>query len=143
MTVRIPESHEDLLLEPIDGVLTTMMPDGQPQMSIVWVDFDGESILVNTTLERQKTRNMQKNPKVNLLVIDPSNGSRFLEVRGEMVEISGEGAIPHADKQTRAYSAGSQQHFYGDIYPEDQMSKETRVIVKITPMKITTDAIFS
>ena len=50
----IPNSHKDLLTEPINGVLTTMMSDGQPQMSIVWVDFDGEYVLINTTLERQK-----------------------------------------------------------------------------------------
>jgi hypothetical protein len=54
MTTAIPESHADLLLEPINGVLTTMMPDGQPQMSIVWADYNGEHVLINTTLERQK-----------------------------------------------------------------------------------------
>lgn len=143
MTATIPESHQDLLLRPVDGVLTTIMPDGQPQMSIVWADYDGRYVLINTTLERQKGRNMRANPKVNVLVIDPKNGSRFLEVRGEVAEITQEGAIAHADQQTRAYSNGSQRHFYGDIYPEEQEVKETRVIVKIAPKKITTDAIFS
>lgn len=143
MAIQIPESHEDLLLDPVNGVLTTMMPDGQPQMSIVWVDYDGESVLINTTLERQKGKNMQANPKVNVLVIDPQNVSRFLEVRGEVTEIAEEGAIPHADKQTRDYSHNTQLHFYGDIYPKEQQAKETRVIVKISPKKITTDAIFN
>ena len=143
MDVQIPDTHKDLLIEPVNGVLTTMMPDGQPQMSIVWVDFDGENVLINTTMERQKGKNMQANPKVNLLVIDPNNGVRFLEVRGEVVEISEEGAISHADKQTRAYSNNREQRFYGDIYPEEQQHKETRVIVKISPKKTTTDAIFS
>jgi PPOX class probable F420-dependent enzyme len=143
MTTQIPESHQDLLLQPIDGVLTTMMPDGQPQMSIVWVDFDGEYVLINTTLERQKGKNMQANPKVNVLVIDPKNGSRFLEVRGEVAKITEEGAIAHADKQTQAYSNHKKQRFYGDIYPQEQQEKETRVIVKVSPKKITTNAIFS
>jgi PPOX class probable F420-dependent enzyme len=143
MTTTIPESHLDLLLEPVNGVLTTMMSDGQPQMSIVWADYDGEHVLINTTLERQKGKNMKANPKVNVLVIDPQNGARFLEVRGKVVQITQEGAIAHADKQTRAYSNDVKQRFYGDIYPEEQMAKETRVIVKISPKKITTNAIFA
>ena len=143
MSGMIPESHQDLLLQPVNGVLTTMMPDGQPQMSIVWGDFDGRYVLINTTLERQKGKNMQVNPKVNLLMIDPKNAARFLEVRGEVVKITQEGAIEHADKQTSAYSNNSKQHFYGDIYPVEQQEKETRVIVKILPKKVTTDAIFT
>lgn len=142
MSVHIPESHQDLLLQPINGVLTTMMPDGQPQMSIVWVDYADEHLLINTTLERQKGENMQGNPKVNVLVIDPTNGGRFLEVRGEVAEIATDGAIPHANKQTQAYTNNRKQRFYGDIYPEEQQHKETRVLVKIAPLKITTDAIF-
>jgi PPOX class probable F420-dependent enzyme len=143
MVASIPESHQDLLLQPVNGVLTTMMPDGQPQMSIVWADYDGQYVLINTTLERQKGKNMSDNPKVNVLMIDPKNGARYLEVRGEVVEITQEGAIAHADKQAQAYSKGVQQRFYGDIYPEEQQEKETRVIVKISPKKITTNAIFS
>ena len=143
MTAIIPDSHLDLLLEPIDGVLTTLMPDGQPQMSIVWADYDGQCALINTTLERQKGKNMLANPKVTVLMIDPKNAARYLEVRGEVAEITQEGAIAHADKQAQAYSKGAQQRFYGDIYPEEQQEKETRVIVKIRPKKITTDAIFS
>ena len=143
MTIVIPESHQDLLLQPVNGVLTTMMADGQPQMSMVWVDYDGRYLLINTTLQRQKGKNMLADPKVNVLLIDPQNGARYLEVRGEVQEITQEGAIAHADKQTLAYTNGAKQHFYGDIYPEEQQAKETRVLVKIAPEKITTDAIFS
>ena len=80
--VPIPESHLDLVTRPVHGVLTTMMPDGQPQSSLVWVDFDGECAVVNTTLERRKGRNIAANPKVSLLVVDPSNTGRFIQVRG-------------------------------------------------------------
>ena len=100
MATTIPDSHKDLLVNPIHGVLTTMMPGGQPQMSIVWVDFDGTHVLLNSTLERQKGKNIQDNPKVNVLVIDPNNVARFIEVRGAMVEINQEIAIEHANKQT-------------------------------------------
>lgn len=112
-------------------------------MSIVWADYDGHYVLINTTLERQKGKNMQANPRVNVLMIDPENGALFLEVRGEVTEITQEGAITHADKQTRAYSNNTQHHFYGDVYSEQQQQKETRVIVKISPNKITNDAIFA
>jgi PPOX class probable F420-dependent enzyme len=143
MSNSIPESHVDLLLEPVNAVLSTLMPDGQPQMSIVWADYDGESVLINTTLERQKGKNMLLDPKVNVLIIDPKNGNRYLEIRGRVLGYTQEGAIPHADKQARAYSNNKQKHFYGDIYPKEQQELETRVIFKISPIKVNTDAIFS
>jgi PPOX class probable F420-dependent enzyme len=142
MTYHIPDSHLDLLIEAVNGVLTTMMPDGQPQMSIVWADFDDEEVLINTTLERQKGKNMRTNPKVNVLLIDPNNGARFLEIRGEVAGYTQDGAVSHANKQTREYSNNRKKRFYGDIYPEEQQEKETRVIFKIVPTKVTTDAIF-
>jgi PPOX class probable F420-dependent enzyme len=141
MAVSIPESHRDLLLQPVHGVLTTMMPNGHPQSSIVWVDYDGVHVLINTTLERQKGRNVLANPKATLLVVDPDNGSRWIEVRGRVVEITREGAEAHADKLTQRYTG--KQRFYGDIYPAEQQQKETRVIVKIEPLKVSLDAIFS
>jgi len=140
MAVPIPETHRDLLAGPIHGVLSTMMPDGQPQSSIVWTDYDGSYVLINTTLERQKGRNMRSNSKVALLVIDPKDVSRWIEVRGDVVEISRDGAEAHADKLTQLYTG--KQRFYGDIYPVEQKQKETRVIVKIEPLKISRDAIF-
>lgn len=140
MTTSIPESHRDLFQSPIHGVLSTMMPDGSPQSSIVWIDYDGESVLINTTLERQKGRNMQANPRVALLVIDPQDASRWIQVRGRVIEITQEGAERHADKLTRRYT--NKPHFYGDIYPVARKEQETRVIVKIQPLKISLDAIF-
>ena len=140
MAVPIPDTHRDLLTQPIHGVLSTMMPDGQPQSSIVWTDYEGAYVLINTTLERQKGRNMCANPKVTLLVIDPQNDSRWIEIRGNVVEICRHGAEAHADKLTQLYTG--KQRFYGDIYPVEQKQKETRVIVKIEPLKISLDAIF-
>jgi PPOX class probable F420-dependent enzyme len=140
MPVTIPDSHRDLLTEPVHAVLTTLMPDGMPQSSIVWVDYDGEYVLVNTTLERQKGRNMLGNPKVALLVIDPDDTSRWIEVRGKAVAFDKDKAEAHADVLTQRYT--DKKHFYGDIYPVDQKHKETRVVVKIEPLKVSLDAIF-
>lgn len=137
-SIPIPASHLDLLTRPIPAVLTTMMPDGQPQSSIVWVDFDGECATLNTTRERQKGRNMAANPKVSLLVVDPDDTSRYLQVRGD-AELLESGALEHLDRLTRKYT----RHpcFYGHVHPLEQQVRETRVICRIHARRITQDAI--
>jgi PPOX class probable F420-dependent enzyme len=139
--VIIPHSHRDLLLRPVHGVLSTLMPDGQPQSSLVWVDYDGLDVLINTTLERQKCQNILNNPKVSLLVVDPENTSRYIEIRGQVAEITTNRAITHADRLTQRYT--NKKYFYGDIYPVGRQYQETRVIVKIRPSKVTLDAYFN
>ena len=99
----MPDSHLDLLARPIVGVLTTMLPDGQPQSSLVWVDYDGTCARVNTTLERRKGRDLLANPRVSLLVVDPDDTSRFVQVRGD-AELVTEGAEDHLDELTRRYT---------------------------------------
>jgi hypothetical protein len=84
---------------------------------------------------------MQVNPKVTILVIDSKDSSRWLEVRGRVCEITQDGAEDHADKLTQRYCR-NKLHFYGDIYPVEQRYKETRVIVKVQPIKVCVDAIF-
>jgi PPOX class probable F420-dependent enzyme len=135
---RVPDSHLDLLTRPVLGVLTTMMPDGQPQSSLVWVDYDGECAVVNTTRERQKGRNMAADPKVSLLVVDPANTGRFIQIRGR-AELLEEGTVEHLDRLTRRYT--SHPCYYGHVYPIEQQALETRVICRIHAARITLDAI--
>jgi PPOX class probable F420-dependent enzyme len=137
-TVPIPASHLDLLAGPICGVLTTMGAGGQPQSSLVWVDHDGGCARINTTLERQKGRNMLANPKVSLLVVDPDDTGRYLQIRGD-AELLTEGALEHLDELTRAYTR--HPRYYGHVYPVAQRSRETRVICRIRARRITLDAI--
>jgi PPOX class probable F420-dependent enzyme len=137
-TIAVPASHLDLLARPICGVLTTMGADGQPQSSLVWVDFDGTCARVNTTLERQKGRNLVANPKVSLLVVDPDNPGRYLQLRGD-AELVTEGALAHLDALTRKYTR--HPAFYGYVYPPAQRWQETRVICRIHARRITLDAI--
>jgi PPOX class probable F420-dependent enzyme len=137
-TVSIPASHLDLLTRPICGVLTTMGADGQPQSSLVWVDVDGERARVNTTLERQKGRNLLANPKVSLLLVDPENTARFIQIRGE-AELVTDGALEHLDQLTRKYTR--HPRFYGCVYPVEQRARETRVICRIHARRVTLDAI--
>jgi PPOX class probable F420-dependent enzyme len=135
---RIPDSHLDLLTRPVHGVLSTMGPDGQPQSSVVWVDVEDHVAVVNTTLERQKGRNMLANPKVNLLVVDPDNTSRYIQIRGD-AELTTDGALDHLDAITRKYT--SYPAFYGYIYPVEQRARETRVVCRVHARRITLDAI--
>ena len=139
-TVTVPASHLDLLTRPICGVLTTMGSDGQPQSSLVWVDVDpdGACARVNTSLDRQKGRNLVANPKVSLLVVDPDNPGRYLQLRGH-AELIFDGALEHLNKLTRQYTR--HPAYYGHIYPAAQRARETRVICGIHARRITLDAI--
>ena len=137
-TLPLPASHLDLLTRPICGVLTTVGPDGQPQSSLVWVDFDGECARVNTTFERQKGRNLRANPKVSLLVVDPDDTGRFIQIRGD-AELVTAGALEHLDALTRRYT----RHpcYYGHVYPLERQAQETRVVCRIHARRVTLDAI--
>ena len=137
-TVPLPPSHLDLLTRPICGVLTTMGSDGQPQSSLVWVDHDGTCARVNMTLQRQKGRNMIANPKVSLLIVDPENTARFIQLRGD-AELVRDGSLEHLDALTRAYTR--HPRYYGYVYPAAQRARETRVICRIHARRITLDAI--
>ena len=136
--VAIPASHLDLLTRAVCGVLTTLGPTGQPQSSLVWVDYDGECARVNTTLQRQKGRNLLADPRLSLLSVDPDNTGRFIQVRGE-AELLTEGALEHLDVLTRKYT----RHpcYYGFMYPAEQQTHETRVICRIHARRISLDAI--
>ena len=137
-SVAIPSSHVDLLERPIVGVFTTMGRRGQPQSSLVWVDHDGEMARINTTLERQKGRNLLANPRVSLLVVDPGDTGRFIQIRGD-AELSTAGALDHLDVLTRRYT--EHPRFYGFVHPLSQQDRETRVTCRIHARRITLDAI--
>jgi len=134
----LPASHLDLLARPIVGVLTTLLPDGQPHSTLVWVDSDGECARTDTTLERVSGRNMQADPRVSLLVVDPDDTSRFMQIRGD-AELVRDGALEQLDALTRRYT----RHpcYYGHVYPLEQRERETRVIVRIQARRISLDAI--
>ena len=137
-TVRIPASHLDLLTRPICGVVTTLGPDGRPDSSLVWVDVDGDCARFNTTLGRRKGQNLVADRRVSLLVVDPGDTGRFIQIRGD-AELVTDGAVDHLDALTRAYTA--HPHYYGYVYPADQETRETRVTCRIHARRITLDAI--
>lgn len=136
--VPLPASHVDLLERGVCGVFTTMDAHGAPSSSLVWVDHDGMCARLNTTLERWKGRHLLADPRVSLLVVDPEDTARFLQIRGD-AELMTEGAIEHLDELTRRYT--HHPRFYGNVYPAARQATETRVIVRIHARRITLDAI--
>ena len=134
----VPQSHVDLLTAPVVGVLTTLMPGGQPHSCLVWLDYDGECARANTTLERQSGRNLLACPSLSLLVVDPENTGRYIQIRGD-AELVRRGAIEHLDALTRSYTR--HPSFYGYVYPQAQRERETRVTVRVRARRITLDAI--
>lgn len=111
------------------------MPDGQPQATVVWATYDGEYIMFNTARGRQKERNLRERPQATVLVVDPENPYRYLEVRGR-AEITEEGAMEHIDVLAQQYAGVDS--YYGNIAPAEDREKETRVICKIKPMHVNT-----
>ena len=130
----IPEQYRDLIDGPIVVTLTTLMPDGQPQSTIVWCNSDGRHILVNTAAGRQKPKNIALDPRVTIMAIDTTSPYRRLEVRGVVVEASEEGAVEHINQLARLYTGN--ESYYGGAAPADMAEKETRIMYKIKPTHI-------
>lgn len=99
----IPETHRDLLQKKAIAHLATSMPDGRPQITPVWCDFDGTHVRVNSAKGRRKDLNMRRDPRVSLSLCDPENPYRYLEVRGRVVDFVEEGADGHIDSLAKKY----------------------------------------
>jgi PPOX class probable F420-dependent enzyme len=108
------------------------MPDGYPQTSVVWCDFDGQCVRVNTMRGFAKERNMRRNPRVTLLCYDPRHTLRYLEVRGTVVEMTQAGAAEHLDHLASKY-AGRPVRFFGDAIPARFADSEVPVLCRIRP----------
>ena len=130
MSATVPETHKDLFQKPAFGNFTTLMPDGSPQTTPVWVDFIDGKIVVNTALGRQKDKNVRRDPRVAVTLVDPENPYRYMEVRGQVDEITTDGASTHIDKMAKKYIGQ-------DKYPWARPG-EQRVLLKITPTKYST-----
>jgi PPOX class probable F420-dependent enzyme len=136
MSARIPESHRDLIDGPVLISVATIMPDGQPQLSVIWCNSDGEHVLINTTRGRQKEKNIALDPRVTILAVDPKDPYRFIEIRGKVVEITEEGGVDHINELGTIYTGDP--GFYGYLTSADQQYRETRVICKVLPTRVRT-----
>ena len=125
----LPDALLDLLRRPSPCFLSTLMPDGSPQMTQTWVDTDGHDVLINTVRGHQKVRNVERDPRVALNVADPDDPSRYFEVRGRVTEVTEEGAREHIDELS--------QRYIGAPYPWFGGRDQVRLLVRISPEKVT------
>jgi PPOX class probable F420-dependent enzyme len=126
----IPNSHVNLFQTKALAHLATFMTDGQPQVTPVWVEFDGRYVIVNTAEGRQKDKNLQRDKRVALSLTDPENPYRYLEVRGKVAERTHEGADANIDALAKKYLGKYKYPF--------RRPNEVRVIYKIEPEHATT-----
>jgi PPOX class probable F420-dependent enzyme len=131
----IPRSHLDLVDCPPVAALSTVLPDGQPQTSVVWCDFDGTCVRVNTMRGFRKERNMRRNPLVTLLCFDPRQPLRYLEIRGTVIDMSENGARQHLDDLSSKY-AGRPVRYFGDMIPAHFAETEVPVLCHILPTRV-------
>ncbi|HEX7226426.1 MAG TPA: PPOX class F420-dependent oxidoreductase [Candidatus Binatia bacterium] len=130
MADKIPEVFKDLFAKVAYANLATIMPDGSPQVTPVWFDYDGECLRINSAKGRIKDKNMRRNKRVAVSIQDPDNAYRYLAVRGNIEEITEQGADAHIDSLAKKYLDKDKYPFRGP--------GEVRVIYKIRPDKVST-----
>ena len=131
----IPTSLRDLVECPPVAALSTIGSDGYPQTSVVWCDFDGECVRINTMRGFAKERNMRRDPRVTLLCFDPREQNRYLEIRGTVVEMTEDGAGRHLDGLASKY-AGRPLRYFGDVLPARLAETEIPVLCRIVPARV-------
>lgn len=127
----IPAEFQDLFQTDAFAHFATVLPDGTPHVTPVWVDYDGEHVLVNTARGRQKERNVRHNPKVGLSVTDPENPYRFVQIRGEVETVTEEGAVEHINELAKRYMGVEE-------YPNLGEEQGERVKIEIRPDRVIT-----
>jgi PPOX class probable F420-dependent enzyme len=129
MSTSIPEKFLPVLTQKkAFAHLATVMPDGSPQVTPVWFDYTGNKIRVNTARGRVKDRNMTKNAKVAISIIDPDNPYAHIAIRGKIVQITEDGADAHIDALTQKYMGQPKYPF--------RRPGEVRVIYEIEPVSV-------
>lgn len=123
MADTIPTDFADLLERPLFGHLATVHPDGSPHSSVMWFDWDGQLLRFTHTSRRQKYRNLLREPRMAMTVVDPDDPTRYLEVRGTVVSIEPD------DAEASFYR--SLQERYGDVYPIKDA--DVRVVITARP----------
>jgi len=123
--VSIPEKFLDLFQKRAFAHLATLMQDGSPQITPVWIDYDGTYLIVNSAKGRLKDKNMRRDPRVAIEISDPDDPYRYFQVRGRVVEITEQEADEHIDKMAYKYQ-GKERYPY-------RRPGEIRVVYKVLP----------
>ena len=131
--IQLTAEQQRLLLEPNLAHISTLMKDGSPQSTPLWVDYVDGYVLVNTADDRQKARNVRRDPRVSLSVADRNNPIKYVEVRGTVVELIYEGAYEHLTKMAHKYAGPSANN--------PAPATQVRVIFKIEPLHTTSQGL--
>lgn len=130
MSAALSDRLKSLLDEKVFVVVGTVQPDGSPQMSPVWVKRDGDTLLFSTTVDRRKKKNLDREPRVSVVVMNPEQPYEYAEIRGT-AEMTTEGGQELIDELSQKYTG---KH-YADFNPASAQDAE-RVVVRITPRKV-------
>ncbi|MEU1407677.1 PPOX class F420-dependent oxidoreductase [Streptomyces sp. NPDC005728] len=130
MPAVLSDRLKTLLDEPVFIVVGTLQPDGSPQMSPVWVKRDGDDILFSTTDDRRKKKNLDHDPRVTVVVLDPGSPYEYAEIRGT-AELTTEGGPELIDELSLKYTGKK----YADFNPASAQDAQ-RVVVRIRPRKV-------
>ena len=130
----IPESHRELLAGPVTVVLSTVMPNGQPQTTPIWCNLEGDFVLINTMRQFRKAKNIQVNPMVSLLAYRLNEPLRNIEVRGRVIEVTENGALEHLNQLNMLYTG--LPNFFGDSVDKNYKDTLTPLKIKIEPIRV-------
>ena len=128
----IPDSHRELLDGAVIAALATLMPDGQIQVTPVWCSYDGTHVIVNATADRQKHKNMVERTTVTLMLLDPQNQFRYMEIRGVVEVITAEGGGENMNELSLLYTGKPKR--YGIEAPPREVLE--RLLYKIRPTHV-------
>lgn len=128
MAIALNEKQQQFLHGKNFAHIATLSEDGSPQVTPVWIDYDGTHVIFNTEKKRAKTGHLERDPRVSLSIQDANNPYSYIEIRGRVVAMTEEGASEHIDKMAHKYMGKDKYPFHkpGDV----------RVIVKIEPLKV-------
>lgn len=124
----LPDEVLTLLRSGAICYLSTLMPDGSPQVTQVWVDTDGRDVVVNTVVGHQKSRNVARDPRVTVAVSDPAQPFRYHEIRGRVSDATTDGGAEHIEMLSQRYTGGP--------YPWWGGRDQQRLVLTITPQRL-------
>jgi PPOX class probable F420-dependent enzyme len=126
--MKLPDGFLDLMRKPSPCFITTLMPDGSPQMTETWVDTDGEHVIVNTVQTHLKVKNLQRDPRVAVAVCDAADPARYYAIRGRVVKMTTDGGAEHIELLSQRYTGGPYAWYGG--------RNQVRVILTIVADKV-------
>ena len=129
MAIELTDKQRKFLTDKNFAFIGTVRKDGSPQVTPVWVDFDGTHVVFNTEQKRAKVRNLRRNPRVVISILNAENPYEYIQIEGRAVEITDQGGADHIDRMAKKYMGQ-------DRYPWNQPG-DVRLIVKVAPEKVT------